>query len=129
MPMTVNAALPSPFVHLDNRAFVLSSGGRAISFALSSAGRWLEETLMIILDEGRATRTQGDRVLGGFISEDERTVTVYGGSREDLIVVAVDTPEFEKLQKALTDALHQHPDAHSAADAKDGGRGRLRLRH
>ena len=106
MDLTITAGVPAPFVRLDSRTLLLSSGPRAVGFALSSAGRWIEETLMIILDEGRATRAQGERVLGGFRAEDG-TVTLYGGSREDLIVVALSADELESLQVAVTETLHR----------------------
>lgn len=124
--LTISGGVPAPFLHVDNRSVMLCSGGRAVGFSLSSAGRWLEETLMIILDEGRATRTQGERVLGGFLSEDRQTATVYGGSRVDLIVVTVARDELEALQAAVTEAVHHHQEAPPAA-APATGRGRRRL--
>jgi hypothetical protein len=112
MTVTIAASVPEPFVHLDNRALVLCNGTRAVGFALGSAGRWLEETFMIILDERRATRAQGERVIGGFLSEDGQTVTLYGGDREDLLAVTLPVAEFEALQQALTDIVHQAPRGH-----------------
>jgi hypothetical protein len=108
MELTIAGEPAEPFVRLDSRTLVLCHGPRAVAFALSSSGRFIEETLMIILDEGRATRAQGDRVLGGFKSEDGERVTLYGGTRDDLVVVAIPEAELEPLQVAVTETVHHH---------------------
>jgi hypothetical protein len=107
MELTIAAETAAPFVRLDSRTLVISHGPRAVAFSLSSAGRFVEETLMIILDESRATRAQGDRVLGGFKGEDGR-ITLYGGTRDDLVVVAIGAADLERLQQAVTETLHHH---------------------
>ena len=107
MELTIAGEAAAPFVRLDSRTLVISHGPRAVAFSLSSAGRFVEETLMIILDEGRATRAQGDRVFGGFKDEEER-VTLYGGTRDDLVVVAIGAADLERLQQAVTETLHHH---------------------
>jgi hypothetical protein len=108
MDLTIAAETAAPFVRLDSRTLVLSHGPRAVAFSLSSAGRFVEETLMIVLDEGRATRAQGDRVFGGFKSEDGVRVTLYGGTRDDLVVVAIGAADQERLQQAVTETVHHH---------------------
>ena len=106
MELTIAGEPAKPFVRLDSRTLVLCHGPRAVAFSLSSAGRFVEETLMIILDEGRATRAQGDRVLGGFKSDDG--VTLYGGTRDDLVVVVIAAGDLERLQTAVTETVHHH---------------------
>src|SRR5215470_265932 len=108
MDLTIAGEPAKPFVRLDSRTLVLSHGPRAVAFSLSSAGRFLEETLMIILDEGRATRAQGDRVFGGFKGEGDEQVTLYGGTRDDLVVVAIGAADLERLQVAVTETVHHH---------------------
>ena len=105
MDLTVSGGVPAPFVRVDNRTFVLCSGPRAAAFLLSSSGVWVEETLMIILDDGRATRVQSEHVLGGFT---DNRVTLYGGARDDLVAIDVSVEELEALQRAVTEAVHRH---------------------
>jgi hypothetical protein len=106
MELIIGGEIAAPFVRVDNRTLVLSSGARAIGFPLSSAGVWIEETLLIILDDGRATRSQGDRWFGGFRSEDKQRITLYGGERDDLVVIVIAAAEFERLKQAVTDSVH-----------------------
>jgi len=108
MELTIAGEPAEPFVRVDSRTLLLSHGPRAVAFSLSSSGRFVEETLMIVLDDGRATRAQGDRVLGGFKSEDGERVTLYGGTRDDLVVVAIAAADLERLQAAVTETLHHH---------------------
>jgi hypothetical protein len=108
MELTIAGEVAAPFVRLDNRALVLSCGARAVGFSLSSSGVFVEETLMIILDDGRATRTQGERMFGGFRDAEGRRVTLYGGTRDDLVVVAIGAAELERLQVAVTETVHHH---------------------
>src|SRR5262245_54009669 len=108
MELTIAGEPAKPFVRLDSRTLLLCHGPRAVAFSLSSSGRFVEETLMIILDEGRATRAQGDRAFGGFKSEDGERVTLYGGARDDLVVVVIGAAELERLQEAVTETVHHH---------------------
>ena len=109
MELTISGDSAAPFVRLDSRTLVLCNGPSAVAFSLSSSGRFVEETLMIVLDEGRATRTQGERVFGGFREADSERVTIYGGTRDDLVVVVLAAAELERLQQAVTETLHhQH---------------------
>jgi hypothetical protein len=108
MELTIAGDVSAPFVRLDSRTLLLCSGSRAVALSLSSAGRFVEETLMIILDEGRATRAQSDRVFGGFKSDDGERVTLYGGTRDDLVVVVIGAAELERLQLAVTETVHHH---------------------
>src|SRR3954447_7615162 len=80
MELTIAGEMAAPFVRLDSRTLVLCSGPRAVAMSLSSAGRFVEETLMIVLDEGRATRAQGERVFGGFRDEEGKRGALYRGT-------------------------------------------------
>ena len=108
MELTIAGEVAAPFVRLDSRTLLLCSGSRAVAFPLSSSGVFVEETLMIVLDEGRATRAQGDRVFGGFRDADAERVTLYGGTRDDLVVVVIGAAEVERLQEAVTETVHHH---------------------
>lgn len=108
MELTIVGDAAAPFVRLDSRTLLLCCGPRAVAFSLSSSGRFVEETLVIVLDEGRATRAQGDRVFGGFKSDDGERVTLYGGTRDDLIVVVIGVADLERLQTAVTETVHHH---------------------
>jgi hypothetical protein len=77
-PMTVPARSPSPYVHFDNRGLVLFDGRKCVIFAEAMMG-WVRETLELLLEEKRATRHRGDLFLGGMLSDDGQTVTLYGG--------------------------------------------------
>jgi hypothetical protein len=96
--LTLAALTPEPYVHLDNRGMVLCNGPRCV---MISAGRypWVAETLSLIAAERRATRTQGDHVLGGFQGDD--AVMPYAGFREDLISVGLAPAAFATLREAL----------------------------
>ena len=48
---------------------MLCSGDRVVVFE-QAVLRWVAETLRVVVDEGRATRSQGDRLFGGFVEED-----------------------------------------------------------
>jgi hypothetical protein len=97
-PLTLAARTPEPYVHLDNRGMVLCNGPRCVMIA---AGRfpWVAETLELIAAERRATRTQGDHVLGGYAGDD--AVTLYAGHREQLISVGLEPAAFDALRRTL----------------------------
>jgi hypothetical protein len=82
-PMTVPARSPQPYLHLDNRGMVMFDGGRCVIFAEAMLG-WVRETFDLLLEEKRATRHRGDLFLGGMVSDDGETVTLYGGHAEHL---------------------------------------------
>jgi hypothetical protein len=88
-PLTVPARAAKPYLHLDNRGLVLFDGGRGVIFA-GAALAWVRETLELLLEEKRATRHRGDHYLGGMISEDGATATLYGGPADDLATLDVD---------------------------------------
>ena len=96
--LTLNAALVAPYVHLDSRALVLCDGARGA--VLSAARfRWIGETFARIATEDRATRTQGDHVLGGFTTEDG--VVLYAGEPDALVSVRVTHEAFATLRERM----------------------------
>jgi hypothetical protein len=97
--LTLAARSPEPYIHLDNRGLVLCNGPRSV---LIPAGRyrWVTDTLAVIADEGRATRTQGDHVFGGFATDD--AVILYAGVREELISLGLEPAAFEMLRQAMS---------------------------
>lgn len=88
-PLTVPARSPQPYLHLDNRGFVMFDGGRCVIFAGNTLG-WVRETIELLLEEKRATRHRGDHFLGGMVSDDGQTVTLYGGPADALATLDVD---------------------------------------
>jgi hypothetical protein len=101
MSLAITGTIPEPFVHCDNRGFVMSSGGRCIAFVGGGQLMWAAETLDIIAEDGRATRSQHERVLGGFRLEDQRAVVLFGGERGMLLTVQLSSDAFEGLRRAL----------------------------
>jgi hypothetical protein len=99
MTITLAAETPGPYVHVDNRALVLSSGQTGVVFNLAQA-RWLCETLQIVADEGRATRMQGQHVFGGFAAAGGSTV-VFGGTYDSIVTVRLSAEAFSTLRDEL----------------------------
>jgi hypothetical protein len=102
---TFAASPAEPFVHIDERAVVFYDGTAAVQFERSRL-RWVHETLGILLDEGRATRTHGVHTLGGFVGEDG-TATLYAFTAAHEPGIALSMPRDRLI--ALRDALHTHP--------------------
>jgi hypothetical protein len=88
-PFTVPARAAQPYLHLDNRGFVMFDGGRGVLFDGATLG-WVRETIELLLEEKRATRHRGDHFLGGMVSGDGQTVTLYGGQADALATLDVD---------------------------------------
>ncbi len=99
MSLTLPAEAPAPYIHLDNRVLVISSGIRAMTFNRNQ-DRWVSETLKIIADEKRATRTQSHHVLGGFVDDDG--VVLYAGLDSDLLSVHLSQAAFDSLRAELS---------------------------
>jgi hypothetical protein len=99
MTLTLDAERADPHVHLDNRALFVSDGARTVMFSLAQT-RWLAETLDILAQEGRATRSQQHHVFGGFRASDGRVV-LYAGAQEDLVSVRLSGAAFDELRAAL----------------------------
>jgi hypothetical protein len=99
-PLTVPARSPTPYLHLDNRGFVMFDGSRCIIFAGNTLG-WVRETFELLLEEKRATRHRGDHYLGGMVSDDGRTATLYGGPADDLATLDVDVEALGAVRDML----------------------------
>jgi hypothetical protein len=97
----VTGTIPEPFVHCDNRGLVLSSGGRCVAFIGGAQLMWAAETFDIVAEEGRATRSQHERVLGGFRRQEGGGVVVFGGERGMLVSVQLASDAFEGLRRTL----------------------------
>jgi hypothetical protein len=76
---TSPATASSPFVHVDERALLLCDGRSTVMFE-QARRRWAAETLGVLLEEGRATRAQGDRTFGGFLVGDTITLYAFAGT-------------------------------------------------
>jgi hypothetical protein len=96
--LTVQARLPNPYVHVDNRGLILCNGPRCVCVPASGL-RACAETLEIIASEKRATRTQGQHLVGGYI--DGGYVVLYAGTQDDLVSVSLNSSEFDALRQAL----------------------------
>lgn len=99
-PLTVPARSPKPYLHLDNRGFVMFDGAHCVIFAGAMLG-WVRETFDLLVEEKRATRHRGDHYLGGMVSEDGQTVTLYGGPADDLATVDVDVEALRAVREQL----------------------------
>jgi hypothetical protein len=99
MPLTLPAEAPAPYIHLDNRALIISNGTRSVMFNRTQ-DRWVSETLKIIDDEKRATRSQSHHVLGGYVTD--AGVLIYAGLDSDLLSVQITQEAFDALRGELT---------------------------
>ena len=99
-PITVPGRSPKPYLHLDNRGFVMFDGGRCVIFAGNTLA-WVRETIDLLLEEKRATRHRGDHYLGGMVSEDGQTVTLYGGPGDDMATLEVDVDALRAVRGEL----------------------------
>jgi len=99
MNLTLDGERADPHVHLDNRALFLSDGTRTVMFSMAQT-RWLAETLDILAQEGRATRSQQHHVFGGFRAPDG-TVVLYAGAQEDLVTLRLTSAAFDELRTTL----------------------------
>ena len=103
--VTIPASVPEPFVHLDNRALIVSAGVNTALFGGAQL-RFVAETLQIIAAEGRATRKLGTTALGGFRAGQGR-ITLFAGRPDRLAVVMLDAGPFDDLRAALDRQLAQ----------------------
>ena len=98
MHLALPATVPEPFVAVDERALVLYDGRRAVMLG-AALFAWVRATLAILLEEGRATRVQSDRVLGGF--SEEESVILYAGTHAELITLQLDRSQVRELLDRL----------------------------
>jgi hypothetical protein len=96
--LTLEARAPAPYVHLDNRALVLCNGSDCVVLP-SARFPWVRDTFALIADERRATRTQGEHVLGGFV--DGGGVVLFAGGRDAITSVRVEAGAFATLRERL----------------------------
>jgi hypothetical protein len=99
-PLTVSARTPQPYLHLDNRGFVMFDGTNCVIFAGNTLG-WVRETIELLLEERRATRHRGDHFFGGSLSEDGQTATLYGGPADALATVDVSVDALGSMRDRL----------------------------
>ena len=97
--ISVPARLPAPYVHADNRGMVLCNGPRCVCIPGSQL-RTFAETFTLIADEGRATRSQGDHVVGGYVVGDD-VDRCTPGTQDDLVSVTLTAADFNALRKAI----------------------------
>ena len=98
-PLHVGAKPVDPYVHLDNRALVIYDGSRGVMFPSAMLG-WVRDTVKLLADEKRATRRQGDHVLGGIV-QDDGTVVLYGGQADGLASLQTDVSTLGQMYEAL----------------------------
>jgi len=96
--ITVPARLPAPYVHADNRGLIICNGPQCMSIPASQL-RSCAETFEIIASEGRATRSQGPHLVGGYL--DGGDVVLYAGTQDDLLSVTVTASDFTALREAI----------------------------
>ena len=96
--ITFSAKPPEPYIHADNRALVLCNGPQCVLIPGSQL-RSCAETFAIIAEEGRATRTQAQHVVGGFKQGGE--VVIYAGTQDRLLSVTVTEAAFASIREAI----------------------------
>jgi hypothetical protein len=96
--LTLDAVIPAPYVHIDNRALVLCTGERCVTLP-AARFPWVRETFGLIATERRATRTQGDHILGGFAAGDG--VVLFAGARDTVVSVRLAADAFRALHEQL----------------------------
>ena len=97
--LTLDAEAPAPYVHLDNRALVLCNGSSCVMLPSARFPR-VRETFALIADEQRATRMEGDHVLGGFV-DGGGGVVIFAGGREAIISLRLEAGAFAALRERL----------------------------
>jgi hypothetical protein len=101
---TFPARRTDAFVHINNRAMVLSNGINTVMFPEGSL-RYVADTLHILHEEGRATRKQTmATIIGGFRLPDG-SVTLFAGPADRLVSLAMDAEAFDALRKTLDSAM------------------------
>jgi hypothetical protein len=96
--LTIPARLPAPYVHADNRGMVMCNGPQCVFIAASQL-RSCAETFGLIADEGRATRTQGPHVVGGY--QADGSVVLYAGTQDLLLSVQLSEADFRALRETI----------------------------
>lgn len=103
--LTIAVNVAEPYIHLDNRALIVSNGLITAIFQ-GAVLRWVDETFTILRGEGRATRRQSaSNILGGFVQDGQ--VTVIAGPSDRLVSVTMSDEQFEHLREAIADRLRE----------------------
>ena len=97
--LTIGATAADPYVHLDERALVLSDGQHTVTFETARL-RWIGDTLAILAAEGRATRTQSEHTFGGFEAEGGEFV-LYASTAHAALSLRVRRADVESLLQAF----------------------------
>lgn len=97
--LTVDASRAPAYINLDNRALIIGDGLRATMLP-SATFPWLAETLALLLEEKRATRSQHQHVFGGVVDADG-SVTLYAGAPHDLVSVVTTAQTLAELLAKL----------------------------
>ena len=98
--LTIDAARAPAFIQVDNRALILFDGLRGAMLP-SATFPWVAETLSLVLEEQRATRSQHQHVLGGLVLPDG-DVRLFGGAPADLVSVVASRQGVGDLLARLT---------------------------
>jgi hypothetical protein len=96
--LTVPARLPAPYIHADNRGMVLCNGPQCVLVPASQL-RQCAETFAVIAEEGRATRTQAQHVVGGYKLDGQ--VVLYAGTIDQLISVSISEADFTSVRESI----------------------------
>ena len=97
--LTIPARLPAPYVHADNRGMVMCNGPQCVFIAASQL-RSCAETFEIIASEGRATRSQGPHVVGGYKLDGQ--VVLYAGTQDLQLSVQLSEGDFTSLRETIS---------------------------
>jgi hypothetical protein len=100
-PVTIGARTADPYLHLDNRGLVVSDGRHGVLFPANTLP-WVAETIGLIIEERRATRRQGEHILGGFLEADEQSAVLYAGPPTNLVSVVVARDAIDGLRAQIT---------------------------
>lgn len=98
-PLTIEASVARPYLHLDNRVLVIHDGRICVSYG-NATFAWIAETLRVLHDERRATRQQGAHVFGGFLHQDG-SATLYAGTAHGLATCDVSEAGLRELREKL----------------------------
>jgi hypothetical protein len=97
--LTIPVRLPAPYVHADNRGMVICNGPQCV-FVAASQLRSCAETFEIIASDGRATRSQGPHVVGGYKLDGQ--VVLYAGTQDLLLSVQLSEGDFTSLRETIS---------------------------
>lgn len=97
--LTVDAQTVDPFLHVDERALVMSDGRHTVLLDAARL-RFAADTLDVIAAEGRATRAQHAVTFGGFELGDGRTV-LYLANEHAAVSLSVERDALNAVREHL----------------------------